>query len=53
MNNLLYPERLRDNNVNGSVIKIEIFLKGNVAKRAYSIFKYMKLKRYDKKKLPI
>ena len=32
MNNLLYPERLRDNNANGSVIKVERFLKDNVPK---------------------
>ena len=32
MNNPLYPERLRDNNANGSVIKVERFLKDNVPK---------------------
>jgi hypothetical protein len=32
MKNLLYPERLRDNNANGSDIKIEISLKDNVPK---------------------
>ena len=32
MNNLLYTERLSDNNANDSVIKVERFLKDNVPK---------------------